>query len=213
MANLILHTEDFLDAEWTNNNVTLTAGFAAAPAAFGPNAALATKFDDPSNTLQTSIVGTFYAVAANSTVVGSLFVQKDAVTSRQPSLSISLSGGTPKVVGVILNTSSGVASVPTGDGSAPTAFGVVDFDASYWRLWVKQTDVDSNTLARVIFNPANYDNFGDFASGTITGSFVGGYVNLVVATAVGTYEPAPAYPIPAELNVFLMEPVIGSSVF
>jgi len=211
MPNLILHTEDFLDAEWTNNNITITANFAAAPASLGASAALATKFDDPSAALQTSLLGTFYAVAANSTVIATKFFRKDAVTSRQPSLGIGFTGGTPKSTAVILNTSTGVATVPTGDGSAPTDFGVIDFDASWWRVWVKQTDVGSNTLVRLTAAAANYDNFGDFASGVTTGSYIGGYANLMVASAVSAYEPNPPYV--NEISVFLGEPVIGSSIF
>jgi len=211
MANLILHTEDFLDAEWTNSNLTLTANFAAKPADLTPNARAASKFDDPSAAVQTNLLGTFYDVPANSTVVGSLFVQKDAVTSRQPSLAVHFVGGVAKLVGIILNTSTGVASVPTGDGSAPTAFGVIDYDAIYWRVWVKQTDVDSNVSVRLIFSPANYDNFGDFSNAAATGSIVGGYVNLVVAAVVGPYEPGPNYL--TDYSIYLQEPVVGSSVF
>ena len=76
---------------------------------------------------------------------------------------------------------------------------------------MKQTDAGSNLFARLLYGTANYDNFGDFASGATTGFTIGGYANLTISPAVLPYEPGPNYL--TDYSVFLMEPVIGSSVF
>lgn len=193
MANVILHTEDFTDAEWTNNGTTITPGAAAAPSGFGSGAALATQLEDATTGAQSNVVGTYYTFTPNVSAIGSMFVRKDAVTSRQPTFLLTLNGGVRMDGGIILNTSTGVASVPTGDGTAPTAFGVIDYDSLYWRVWIKLTDTGSNDIARFYFAPAAYDNIGDFASSGNLGSFIGWGANLTYTTTIQPYEPAPAY--------------------
>src|SRR5262245_1911582 len=186
-VNLIAKTEDFTDsAEWSVSNLTLTPGAAAPPSGFS-SGSQATTFDDSSAAAAT-LTGTYYTVAGNSSVVASIFIKKDAVTARRSGITLQLAGGGGAVGGITVNTSAGTAAVPTGDGSAPTDFGVVDFDANYWRVWIRIQDAGGNTQARMFLSPASYDNFNDFVNNTQTGSAIMWGANLMVASALETYQ-------------------------
>jgi hypothetical protein len=189
MANIIPYTTDFEAAEYTplSNVIALTRHAAPPPSGLGVGVDDATKIEDASAGSQASLSTDFHDVPANSTIVGSWFVRKDAVTDRWPAFAIALSGGTPRATETTVDTSAGTI----GDNSADAA-GVVDYDASWWRFWFRVIDSGSNTLARIAAAPSKRDALnGGSNSSALLGSFIGHGVNITVGPTLLPYETQP----------------------
>jgi len=194
MANLVTKTETLDDAGvWTLTSATVTANSQAAPAFAGANAGLADTVADNSAAAQGSIVGTYYNISADTNnYIGSVFVRKDAVATRWPDFFLQFVGG--PVGFVNLNTSTGAIA----DGSTPAAEkGIVDWDATWWRLWLRVANNGSSTQVRVGLYPDHLDALGGAGQSAGTGSVVLWGFNITQASTLQPYVPDPFYAFPS----------------
>ncbi len=195
MANLLALTEQFDNtSEWTNNNCTITANSGGtAPAIYGINATAPDTVADNSAGTLGQVQGAFKDILNDAAdYIGSVFVQKDAVTTRFAAVTIQITvGGTPIVSGVSINTSAGtVAAIDT----TPTASGVVDVDASWWRVWFRTANNNTGNVAvRMNIYPAAATTLGGTADVVTTGSVVLWGANITQSSSLLAYEPDPFY--------------------
>lgn len=196
MANILQFTEQFDNAYWQQiSSIGITANTHAAPAFAGGSAGMADTLDDANAAGQSSVYGEESSIADDSSDwTGSVFIRKDAVTSRFPEVLLQITGGVTAItVGVSVNTSTG-AIAASGTNGGPTASGVVDVDATWWRVWLRHANNSSgNTVLRLHIFPARSDVLGDPASSAVTGSIVAWGANATNTSAVQTYDPNPTY--------------------
>jgi len=191
-TNLVTKTEDFSHADWSNDTVTVTANTTAAPTFAGGSAGLADTLADNSAVVQGSLFSTYRAIANNATDwMTSVFIRKDATTTRFPEITMQMIDGVGLYCGVQINTSTG-AIANSLDG-APDAKGVVDFDALWWRVWLrKANNASGNTSLRMGIFPARAGTIGGSDSST-TGSIIAWGANQTNDSTVQTYAPDPTY--------------------
>lgn len=190
MANLVTKTEALDDTDvWTPNSTTVTANTHAAPAFAGPDAGMADTVTDNSGASQGNLVGTFYTIAADtSDYVGSVFIRKDAVTNRWPDVALNINSG--PIGFVNLNTSTGAIA----DGSTPPAAkGIIDVDATWWRLWLRIANDGAGDLIRMYVYPDHLDALGGSGTSAPTGSVVLWGFNITKTSTIQPYEPDPFY--------------------
>ncbi len=197
MANILLYTEAFDNAAWLLESggtaTTVTADTFAAPAFAGANATLADTVSDISTTVQ----GEAYqdvAIPNDSTdYVFSVYVRKDTNTTRFPEFMIEFRNGTSFARAIHINTQTGASSA----GSyvpAPTAYGVEDIDATWWRVWLKQANSSAgNTVIRVHVAPARAASLGGGANSPSLGDLVVWGGNITNTSTLQAYEPHPFY--------------------
>lgn len=204
MANLLQFTEAFDDAYWSGGTATVTANSEAAPVDFGVTAGGADTLTDNSGAAAQYLLSTNATIPNDSSDwLGSVFVRKDAITSRFPRFAVQISGGSGPLSGISLNTATGVA-VEAGDTyPATTAKGVVDVNALWWRAWWRvPNDSTGGTQIRMFIHPAYTSVPGDIADGTITGSVIVFGANLTNTSTLQPYEPQPFYAfVPASVLV------------
>ncbi len=168
--NQLVRSGEILDDTdvWTTNNTTVTPNTLAPPAFASPSAGRADTVADNSGAAQGNIVGTYYAIPADrSYYLGSVYIPKDAVTTRWPEIFLNL-GGVGAITGSIsVDTSAGTIA----DGSSPPlASGIVDVDANYWRVWLRLQNVGTNDLVRMYAYPDHLDALGGSGTSAPTGS-------------------------------------------
>lgn len=191
MSNIITSTEAFDDsAVWTPNSTVVTANTHAAPVLFGGSAGMADTLTDSSAVSQGNLVGTYYSgfPVDSSDWVGSIFMRKDAVTTRWPEFVLQFNTGAVGFVSI--NTSTGATAAGS---TAPAAFGAIDFDSLWWRLWMRVANNGTGTDARLIVYPDHLDALGGSGTSAGTGAVVLFGANLTNTSAVQTYEPEPFY--------------------
>ena len=192
-VNIISPTEDLSHADWApNSGLTVTVNTHAAPSTAGAGAGLADTLTDP-NATQGSIFSIYEDIPNDATTwVMSLYVRKDADTSRFPQFFVQMVTGTTVLGGVQMNTSTGaLADIP---GAPPVTSGVVNVDANWWRVWwTKANNNTGNNAARVGIIPCATDSLGGSDVGSLTGSIIVWGVNMTNDATVQTYQPAPAY--------------------
>jgi hypothetical protein len=200
MANLLHFTEQFDNAYWTPSNATVTANSQSAPVFASLRAGMGDTLDDQSAS-QGFIAGTYESCAADtSAYVASIYVRKDAITSRFPIFVLQFAVGATISAGVSFNTSTGaIANADSLD--VPDASGVVDVDAAWWRVWVKKANANG-TNVRVYIRPAISSTLGGVADGTVTGNIVAWGANLTNTATVQAYEPDPVY-VSADVTTLL----------
>lgn len=206
--NIISNTEDFSGADWNQNiGLTVTTNTEDPPAFANPLAGRADKIEDPNTGGQAQLVSNYLSIPADtSSWIASVYIRKDAVTNRFPGFVVQLN--VDGVFGVSMNTQTGALV----DLVVPADEGVVDVDANWWRVWIKVVNGGTSDAVRVLIVPARSDTNGGPDDGTLTGFITCWGINLTNTATLQDYEPNPDYPSGA-LNVFLMEPVIGSSTF
>jgi len=194
MANILHFTEQFDNAYWSGTSL-VTANTAAAPSGFGVNAGLADTLEDNSAVAAQFLVSTYETIPNDSSDwLASLFVKKDAITSRFPRLVLQMNGGSGPLSGVSLNTSTGAVVEGGETFPATTAKGTVDYDALWWRVWWRvPNDSSSNTQARFFLAPGYTGITGDINDPTIMGSIIIWGANLTNTSTIQPYEPEPFY--------------------
>ncbi len=197
MPNVLTFTEQFDNAAWSNASTTVTADTFAAPGFTGTKANRADTVQDATGAAVSSLTQDVGSSVVNSLdYTGSIYVRKDAVTSRFPAFQMSFLGATGVDAFVALNTSTGVVSDIVGLGAAD-AKGVVDVDSLWWRIWWrKANNATGNTLARMVVYPALSGTLGQSFDSSILGSIVAWGAQIEQASAVGTYVPSPFYSLP-----------------
>ena len=197
MANILTKTEQFDDVIWAKTSVTVTADTAAAPDFAGPSAGLADTLDDADAGV-TGVVEWGYTGVANDTSnwLFSLYIKRDAITTRFPMVGFQIVDGTSVFCGVELNTSDGtIADAP---GLVPDASGVDTSDPNYWRVWCRKANNGSgNADIKAFIHPAYAGSLGGGANAASTGSIKAWGANLMIATTLQTYEPDPFYAFPS----------------
>lgn len=196
-ANILLKTEALDDVtEWTQSDgLTVTSNTLAAPAFAGKYAGRADRVIDASAVLQCGLDGAFHSPIANdsSSWTLSVYVAKDAVTTRFPLLFLNFENGTPITVGISLDTSAG-AVASSADFTAPNASGVVDVDTIYWRFWLRHANNSTgNNAIRARFQPAHSLTHGGAGNNSAQGTVDVWGFNLTNDAAVQTYQPDPSY--------------------
>ncbi len=197
MANLLAFTEQFDNAtEWTNNNCTITANSGgSAPAIYGASATAPDTLADNSAAALGQVQGTLKDILNDSAdYIFSLFIKKDATTSRFPTIASQIAvGGTPAFSGVSVNTSAGTLAAADGV-TAPSASGVVDVDASWWRVWFRTPNNNTGNVAiRINIYPAASSTLGGTSDVGVTGSIVAWGANITQSSSLQAYEPDPFY--------------------
>lgn len=199
MANLQTNTEDFSNAQYTDDGAGLlvTVNVAAAPIAFGANAGRADQVEDTSAAAISIMNCGFLSKTAGdtSTYFFSVFVLKDTNTTRFPEFQGRFVGGVTATPSFNINTQTGATSAPGsfGAGASPDSFGVDDFDALYWRVWWSYHDTNNNTdyTARIL--PAVSATLGGAAANATVGSITAIGLNITNTGTLQTYEPDPTY--------------------
>lgn len=193
--NIIPNTEDFSSGVWTpSGGLVVTVDTAAAPAFAGPSAGLADTIEDTAAGSVSLNLLTYQSIPADSTAwILSCFVKKDAVTSRFPAFLLQMNGGSGPFAGVNLNTSSGAVANYFNNFPALDDKGVVDVDASWWRVWCKLSNDGTNNQIRVFLQPCQCSTIGDVDDATLTGSIIAWGINLTNTATLQTYEPDPFY--------------------
>lgn len=195
MANILQFTERLDNTDYWVGTATVTANTDAAPVDFGSNAGRADTVED------NSVVAVQFLNSLNETIpndssnwFASAFVKKDAVTTRFPTISVQMSGGSGSIFGVSINTSAGTVVEAAGTFPPTTAKGVIDFDANYWRVWFRMAnDSSGNTQARMFVNAAPTNTHGGDDLALVTGSVVVIGVNLTNSNVLLPYQANPAY--------------------
>jgi hypothetical protein len=212
MANILTYTEAVDNAAWTKPgapDVTVTADTHAAPAFAGASAGMADTLADLSTA--SAYVHQTKAKGSNDTAnwCASIYVRKDAITTRVPEFVMEFRDvGTTKARGVRLNTSTGVTGNYAGQTAAPTSHGVVDVDASWWRLWMIEPDnATGNTNIRFTIFPAKSVTETTGNSSALTGSIVVWGANVEKVDAVTAYQPDPFYAFGGEIAL----PLVGEA--
>jgi hypothetical protein len=200
MANLVTSTEALDDTGVWTADAIVTANTHAAPAFAGINAGMADTVNDNSSGAQLSIIGTYYDILPDtSDYIGSVFIRKDAVTDRWPEVFTQMAASTVGFVSI--DTSSGAIA----DGSVPpAASGVIDVDATWWRLWMRIVNNGSGELVRMGVYPSRLDSLGGGTGAGFTGSVVLWGFNITKSSSVQDYEPQPFYAFVTERRFFLI---------
>lgn len=195
-ANILLKTEALDDVtEWTQSDLlTVTANTTAAPAFAGKYAGLADRLVDANIVNVCGLDGAFHGIpndASDWTL--SVYVAKDAVTTRFPLMQLNFENGTAMTVAISLNTSAGTVTSVTGI-TAPNASGVVDADTHYWRFWLRHANNNTgNNAIRARFSPAGTSTHGGAGDNSAQGTTDTWGFNLTNDSAVQTYQPDPFY--------------------
>jgi hypothetical protein len=176
-TNLFLQSEDISSASWLkNNSPVITSNIAVSPD--GTTSADGIKSDTASvfQTINQNII-----VSANATISTSVFVKKEISETFFGGFACIFSGGTTKILRVVVNAVSGTASV-TSDSTLSATTKVEDY-GTYWRVSATATDNGSNSLLA-------YNYYGTISTnGTTTNTGVGS-----VRTVWGFQLEAGAYP-------------------
>lgn len=188
-AQSILHfTEEFDDAYWTATS-SVTADTNDPPSAFGINATDADTINDDSGAAVTGITGTFEDITVDTTDwVCSLFVRKDAISTRFPSFVVQLLGSPSVFAGLSINTATGAIA-----STGATASGTIDVDTAWWRVWFRVANNGTANAARIFFNPSPTGTLGGSDDSAIMGSVVVWGVNMTNSSVLQAYDPDPSY--------------------
>lgn len=207
-ANIIPDTEDFSSSVWSPNDagMVVTVNTTAAPAFAGQNAGMADKLEDTTAALVATLLNlpSFDIIVDSTSWILSLFVKKDAITSRFPEFVLFLSGGTSIFTGISLNTSNGNIANSANAGVAPDDKAVVDVDANWWRVWFKIANNGTNNLIRAQLSPAQSETLGGSNNGTLTGDITAWGINLTNDNTLQDYQPNPFYPFTASFPFIAM---------
>ncbi len=199
MAQLLTATEDFSAVAWANDSVTVTANTGAAPAFAGSRAGLADTVADNSAVVQAAIGSNSTAIASGGTYFASLYVRKDAVTSRFTNLNVTWFSGGSLTRGIQFNTSTGAIGLAS-DMTGPDDSGVVDVDSSWWRLWLKSVDPTGvSTEIKWTWYPARASTITGAGDSTVTGNSIIWGANLASGLALPAYIPEPLYAFPRRI--------------
>lgn len=198
MANLLLKTEDFSHAAWVNTSVTVTADSTAAPSGFPTAAGLADTAADNSAVVKAGLIQDVTIPGSALNYTFSLFVKKDTDTTRYLQLRLQFRDVAGFDSGVNFDTQNGTFDDPGGIISSGGA--VVNYDASWWRIWIRE-DSGGNTRVQCAIYPAATDVSSSAGNVVTQGSVIIWGANLTQSTVIQTYEPDPAYPaaVPAAI--------------
>jgi hypothetical protein len=177
-TNLCLQSQTFDNASWTgtNANLVVTANSTVAPDGT-TTADTITKSGGSDQALNQVIT-----VASGSTYTYSLYVLKDATTSRFPEFYIA-DGGANQLY-TQFNTSTGASVNRISSGTV--SFAVESFSSTFWRI--KLTALFGTTSASVGFRPAAGTTIGVF-SAAATGAITAWGAQVELGSAATSYIP------------------------
>jgi hypothetical protein len=179
---------DYAGAWSAFDGLTVTAGTHSPPTGAPSGALDASTINDTSAGGQASLFGTYYSIPNDSApYCASIYVRKDANTSRFPQIGMQINGGTQVISAISVNTSTG--AIATANGAAtPDSSGVEDVDANWWRFWfVASNNSSGNTIIRLFLYPAVSITLGGTADAGIVDSAVFWGANLRNGEAPTTY--------------------------
>ena len=177
-TNLLLHSEEFDDADWTST-VTVTAN-QGDDVQGNP---LADKLNDASFPILQDIRQAVTINGDAAPYTFSIFIEKDADTGRFPVFEIAFTGGTNYAL--TLNTSTGAFQVTNGK-TAPDDLGVEDYDATHWRIWVTVHNSGQTTVTVIIY-PAWAATIGGGSDPNEQGFVIASWAQLVKDENRGPY--------------------------
>lgn len=193
MPNLIPATEDLLSGGWVNGQCTRVANVGSPPAFAGGSA---TNYDTLEDAESGVVDYQFLDITIpnnSSPYCCSIYVRKDAVSSRYPEIWLQLTGGTEVNAGLQFNTTDG-SSVFSEIVADPVASGVEVVDATWYRVWFTCANNGSgNTNARITIYPAMTTTWGGSFGATATGLMGVWGINLTPTATLQPYEPDPDY--------------------
>jgi hypothetical protein len=191
MANLLTYTEQMDNSIWEKwDGLTVTADSQSPPTG---GALLADTVADTSGVAPSEIRQSFTKTASDTSYyIFSLFIRKDTDQTRFPRFSHYYAGG---AVGRSIRVNTQTGSIGADPGSPlPDDYGLVDYDANYWRVWMKQNDPTGvNSLCWFSVNPASSTTLTGSQDIAATGSIVMWGANITNNTALQEYEPHPFY--------------------
>lgn len=203
MAQQLTHTEQFNEVtSWTlQTSATIITDSFAAPSGVTGYGSNADTLED-NNASGVALVHQAKSKLTSDTAdyLYSVYVRKDTNTTRFPYFALEFRNVVTIAVGVRLNTQTGATG--TGSDPLPPAYGVVDHDTNWWRMWMRYADPNANTSVRVDIFPAISDTLSGGDGGFNTGSVVCWGANLQQASTLATYESHPAAP---SFTVFNMQ--------
>lgn len=196
-VNLVPASEDFTNTSyWTAwDGLVVTANTHAAPASLGISAGMADTIEDTNGGIVSSLYLGFQEIPVDTlTYCISLFIRKDANTSRFPNIGAQMVNGTTVLGGLSCNTQAGTVA----EAGAVVDSGCVDVDATWWRFWFTLTN-NLNDDVRIWIEPAQAATLGGSPDGGLinTGIIAIGAAIQVVATPTSAppdYVPNPDYP-------------------
>lgn len=162
VTNILPYSDDF--TQWSANYGETAGGYVDTDPFGQPGGSLV---EDTS----TSDLGQLFAtvnLSGSVTRTFSVFVKKDAITSRVCGIRMAYTGDT--AAAVRLNTSTGETATSIGTGVTLVDYGAEDFDG-YWRLWVSSYK-ESVNLVSVGILPSNAVTVSSASDVTLTGSIV-----------------------------------------
>jgi hypothetical protein len=192
VANILTNTEDLSHSDWVKeDSPTITTDQYAAPTFAGINAGRGDKLEDASGSAVCAVSQNENITSDTSTWVFSVFVRKDATTSRFPAFVLRMQEGSTIEVGCQINTQTGeIANFI----NAPDDKAVVDVDANWWRVWLKKANNGTgNTFLVARVFPAAATTLGGGFDSSLTG-FIGMWgANVTNTSTLQAYEPDPFY--------------------
>ncbi len=181
--NVALETQTFNVASWNKfNGMVVTTDDATGP----DGETTADKLADTSATLASIIRDTFTITPAGSTVTTSVWVLKDAVTSRFPSIQFETSGGTGFAVWTDLNTSTGATNVRAAGPIGAVSNAESDGDFWYWISTYTDNDSGNNAVRDAIY-PAYAATLGGANDNSLTGDITAFGIQTELGPFPSTY--------------------------
>lgn len=203
MANIQTYTEDFSHSgDWTSGaGCTVTTNTHAAPTFAGVNAGMADTVADTDAGIQGRLDSVGKTVPTDGTNwILSVYIRKTVgAPATFPEVGISF---LTNYGAVSFNMTTGATSNTFGD-PAPDASGVVDIDATWWRLWLKLAN-DTTASVNMFLFPARAATLGGPPDGGLTGQVVLWGANLTNTSTVQDYEPDPFYAFVAPRSFLLV---------
>lgn len=186
--NALLYSEDFNNAAWvTSGTIVVTPDAVAAPNGL----TVATTLNDTDGAATSGITQSITVAADTNNRTLSVYVEKDAITTRFPAIYIRYSGGSAVESYVSLNTQTGATSIIS--GAAPTI--VVDDYVDYWRVSLTLQNDSTNTLLDLGIFPAYSSTLGGAASVATTGSINVFGAQIEEKGSVGKYQRTTIKPV------------------
>jgi hypothetical protein len=195
-SNLLLQSADFGTTWSPSGSPTITTDAETAP----NGVAEADNIEDTGAGVQ-SVVQNVTIPDDSESYVFSVFVHKTAHSDDIGQLQITLQNGTP--VGGAMRFDPGAGTVAAHPTSSPDDFGIEDYSADFWRVWVTRiNNASGNTNAQLIVAPAAAATLGGVTDSAQAGDATFWGAQLEVGTEPGSHIPTTTVAVSFDSDLF-----------